>query len=140
MLQCTVHRFIIVMLQYIIYRFMVFVPQYIRFIGLLLLFYGILFICLLLLYYGIYCLYVCYCYTTVYCLYVDYCYVTVYDVSGAASDRMCVVLNDIHIDIMDYILPASCSDAEFRQMWAEFEWENKVCGHNLPAHTYCRFL
>lgn len=47
--------------------------------------------------------------------------------SGAASDRMCVVLNDIHIDIMDYILPASCTDAEFRQMWAEFEWENKVC-------------
>ncbi|KAF6039764.1 COPB1 [Bugula neritina] len=50
----------------------------------------------------------------------------VYDVTGAASDRMCVVLNDIHIDIMDYILPASCSDAEFRTMWSEFEWENKV--------------
>lgn len=50
----------------------------------------------------------------------------VYDVSGAASDRNCVVLSDIHIDIMDYIQPASCTDAEFRQMWAEFEWENKV--------------
>ncbi|XP_032832940.1 coatomer subunit beta isoform X1 [Petromyzon marinus] len=50
----------------------------------------------------------------------------VYDVTGAASDRNCVVLNDIHIDIMDYIQPATCSDAEFRQMWAEFEWENKV--------------
>ncbi|XP_066265354.1 coatomer subunit beta-like [Branchiostoma lanceolatum] len=50
----------------------------------------------------------------------------VYDVSGAASDRNCVVLNDIHIDIMDYIVPAQCSDNEFRQMWAEFEWENKV--------------
>jgi len=37
-----------------------------------------------------------------------------------------VVLNDIHIDIMDYIVPATCTDAEFRQMWAEFEWENKV--------------
>lgn len=49
-----------------------------------------------------------------------------YDVSGAASDRNCVVLSDIHIDIMDYIQPASCTDAEFRQMWAEFEWENKV--------------
>ncbi|XP_018618343.1 coatomer subunit beta-like isoform X3 [Scleropages formosus] len=50
----------------------------------------------------------------------------VYDVSGAGSDRNCVVLSDIHIDIMDYIQPASCTDAEFRQMWAEFEWENKV--------------
>lgn len=53
-------------------------------------------------------------------------YIAVYDVSGAASDRNCVVLSDIHIDIMDYIQPASCTDAEFRQMWAEFEWENKV--------------
>ncbi|KAG7187989.1 hypothetical protein KM043_013945 [Ampulex compressa] len=50
----------------------------------------------------------------------------VYDVSGAGSDRCVVVLNDIHIDIMDYIVPATCTDAEFRQMWAEFEWENKV--------------
>lgn len=49
-----------------------------------------------------------------------------YDVSGAGSDRSVVVLNDIHIDIMDYIVPATCTDAEFRQMWAEFEWENKV--------------
>ena len=35
-------------------------------------------------------------------------------------------MNDIHIDIMDYIVPATCTDLEFRQMWAEFEWENKV--------------
>ena len=26
----------------------------------------------------------------------------------------------------DYIRPARCSDVEFRQMWSEFEWENKV--------------
>lgn len=50
----------------------------------------------------------------------------VYDVSGVTGDRSCVVLNDIHIDIMDYIFPASCTDTEFRKMWAEFEWENKV--------------
>jgi coatomer subunit beta len=50
----------------------------------------------------------------------------VYDVSGSTSDRNVVVLNDIHIDIMDYIIPASCTDARFRTMWAEFEWENKV--------------
>eukprot|EP00897_Mesotaenium_endlicherianum_P005514 jgi/Mesen1/4991/ME000248S04270 len=41
-------------------------------------------------------------------------------------DRNVVVLNDIHIDIMDYISPASCADVAFRNMWAEFEWENKV--------------
>ncbi|CAH2063883.1 unnamed protein product, partial [Iphiclides podalirius] len=50
----------------------------------------------------------------------------VYEVSGASMDRGVVVLNDIHIDIVDYIQPALCGDAEFRQMWAEFEWENKV--------------
>lgn len=50
----------------------------------------------------------------------------VYDVSGSTSDRNVVVLSDIHIDIMDYIIPASCTDNEFRRMWAEFEWENKV--------------
>ncbi|CAH2091603.1 unnamed protein product [Euphydryas editha] len=50
----------------------------------------------------------------------------VYEVSGAGTDRGVVVLNDIHIDIVDYIQPAACSDADFRHMWAEFEWENKV--------------
>ncbi|XP_026470086.1 coatomer subunit beta [Ctenocephalides felis] len=66
----------------------------------------------------------------------------VYDVTGAASDRNVVVLNDIHIDIMDYIVPASCNDVEFRTMWAEFEWENKVSVNtNLTdLHEYLRHL
>ncbi|EEB10658.1 Coatomer subunit beta, putative [Pediculus humanus corporis] len=66
----------------------------------------------------------------------------VYDISGAASDRNVVVLNDIHIDIMDYIVPASCNDTEFRQMWAEFEWENKVSvSTNLTdLHEYLQHL
>merc|ERR1712112_290197 len=29
-------------------------------------------------------------------------------------------------DIMDYIVPATCTETEFRSMWTEFEWENKV--------------
>ncbi|KAA0188212.1 Coatomer subunit beta, partial [Fasciolopsis buskii] len=49
-----------------------------------------------------------------------------YDVRGSTGETTCIVLNDIHIDIMEYILPATCSPAEFRQMWSEFEWENKV--------------
>ncbi|KAL1114817.1 hypothetical protein AAG570_007641 [Ranatra chinensis] len=66
----------------------------------------------------------------------------VYDISGAASDRNVVVLNDIHIDIMDYIVPASCSDTEFRQMWAEFEWENKVSVNTnlIDLHEYLAHL
>ncbi|KAK4306509.1 hypothetical protein Pmani_021654 [Petrolisthes manimaculis] len=50
----------------------------------------------------------------------------VYDVKGSTSDRNVVILNDIHVDIMDYIVPATCTDLEFRKMWSEFEWENKV--------------
>ncbi|KAG4195328.1 hypothetical protein ERO13_A06G105400v2 [Gossypium hirsutum] len=49
----------------------------------------------------------------------------VYETSNVL-ERTVVVLNDIHIDIMDYISPAVCTDTAFRTMWAEFEWENKV--------------
>ncbi|KAJ3061373.1 coatomer subunit beta [Podochytrium sp. JEL0797] len=49
----------------------------------------------------------------------------VYD-GPSAVDVNCVILNDIHIDIMDYIKPATCTENQFRSMWTEFEWENKV--------------
>ena len=45
---------------------------------------------------------------------------------GQGLAESCVVLNDIHIDIMDYIKPAYCNEAQFRSMWTEFEWENRV--------------
>lgn len=61
---------------------------------------------------------------------------TVYDTSSTSN---VVVLNTIHIDIMDYILPASCTDTEFRQMWQEFEWENKVFSITKHSNTN-RFL
>ncbi|KAI8341029.1 adaptin N terminal region-domain-containing protein [Chlamydoabsidia padenii] len=50
----------------------------------------------------------------------------VYDTNAAASDSNCVVLNDVHIDIVDYINPATCTETQFRSHWVEFEWENKV--------------
>lgn len=49
------------------------------------------------------------------------------------AERGVVVLADIHIDIMDYIAPAICADVAFRNMWAEFEWENKVSGSFRPG-------
>ncbi|CAN3374311.1 hypothetical protein DIURU_000810 [Diutina rugosa] len=49
----------------------------------------------------------------------------VYDGSHS-DDSTIVILNDIHIDIMDYIKPATCSESQFRKMWNEFEWENKI--------------
>lgn len=54
-----------------------------------------------------------------------------YEVVGAAvtksqADTNCVALREIKLDIMDYIEPAACSENKFRQMWIEFEWENKI--------------
>ena len=46
--------------------------------------------------------------------------------SGSSKDSSYVVLNEIHIDIMDYISPSYVSETEFRSMWTGFEWENKV--------------
>ncbi|WFC98855.1 coatomer subunit beta [Malassezia yamatoensis] len=45
--------------------------------------------------------------------------------NGSGESRY-VVLNDIHVDIMDYISPSYCTETEFRSMWTGFEWENKV--------------
>eukprot|EP00614_Pseudopedinella_elastica_P006800 CAMPEP_0172593566 /NCGR_PEP_ID=MMETSP1068-20121228/12783_1 /TAXON_ID=35684 /ORGANISM="Pseudopedinella elastica, Strain CCMP716" /LENGTH=961 /DNA_ID=CAMNT_0013391161 /DNA_START=28 /DNA_END=2913 /DNA_ORIENTATION=- len=49
----------------------------------------------------------------------------VYD-NASTAEKHFINLNDVHLDIMDYIHPATCSDEAFRLMWAEFEWENKV--------------
>ncbi|KAK0467332.1 coatomer protein [Desarmillaria tabescens] len=49
---------------------------------------------------------------------------------GHNMSEACVILNDIHIDIMDYIKPAYCNEAQFRSMWTEFEWENRVNVNN----------
>ncbi|CAF3966090.1 unnamed protein product [Rotaria sordida] len=66
----------------------------------------------------------------------------VYDITGSQSDRNCVVLNDIHIDIMDYIVTGICTDNEFRQMWIEFEWENKIVVNTTirDLHLYLTYL
>lgn len=44
----------------------------------------------------------------------------------SGSDGNIVILNDVHVDIMDYIKPGHYNETEFRTMWSEFEWENKV--------------
>lgn len=49
----------------------------------------------------------------------------VYD-SSTSADTTVINLNEIPVEIMDYIHPATCTEAAYRQMWAEFEWENKV--------------
>ncbi|KAK9449770.1 adaptin N terminal region-domain-containing protein [Limtongia smithiae] len=49
----------------------------------------------------------------------------VYDGKSSLETNI-VILNDVHVDIMDYIHPGTVSETQFRIMWTEFEWENKV--------------
>lgn len=51
-------------------------------------------------------------------------YVT-YDKKSAA-DKECLVLNELHIDLLDYIQRSWVGELAFRTMWSEFEWENKI--------------
>lgn len=62
----------------------------------------------------------------------------VYDGSSSTETHV-VILNDIHADIMDYIQPAYCTETQFRTMWTEFEWENKV-NINSKAKDLREFL
>ncbi|RWQ95704.1 putative coatomer subunit beta [Paecilomyces variotii] len=62
----------------------------------------------------------------------------VYD-GPSSTETHVVILNDVHADIMDYIQPAYCSETQFRTMWTEFEWENKV-NINSKAKSLREFL
>jgi coatomer subunit beta len=62
----------------------------------------------------------------------------VYD-GASSTETNVVILNDVHVDIMDYIQPAYCTETKFRTMWTEFEWENKV-NINSKAKSLREFL
>ncbi|OQR75691.1 coatomer subunit beta-like [Tropilaelaps mercedesae] len=49
-----------------------------------------------------------------------------YDIKGSTSDTHLVVLNDIRINIVDFLVAHETSENDFRKMWAELEWENKI--------------
>jgi coatomer subunit beta len=56
--------------------------------------------------------------------------------NSSTAEKTYINLNDIHLDIMDYIHPATCTEEAFRSMWAEFEWENKVYIQITKNSTY----
>ncbi|CCK68097.1 coatomer subunit beta KNAG_0A04190 [Huiozyma naganishii CBS 8797] len=65
----------------------------------------------------------------------------IYD-GAHGEDARYVIMNDVHIEIMDYIKPSATSDEQFRTMWNEFEWENKISVKSqLPSlHKYLEEL
>lgn len=58
---------------------------------------------------------------------------------STAGDNNIVILNDIHVDIMDYIKPGNYTETEFRLLWSEFEWENNV-SISVPGNSLRGFL
>jgi coatomer subunit beta len=44
----------------------------------------------------------------------------------SADEKECTVMNELHVDILDYIECATIGELAFHNMWSEFEWENKI--------------
>ena len=62
----------------------------------------------------------------------------VYDKQGSSDASVNIVLNDIHVDIMDYIKPASCNEAQVRAMqriWTTLIFSSEACGPNSSGRT-----
>ncbi|KAG5518803.1 hypothetical protein PMAC_002774 [Pneumocystis sp. 'macacae'] len=57
-----------------------------------------------------------------------------------SQDSNIIIFNDIHVDVVDYIRPSYCSENQFRNMWTEFEWENKVNISSLTNQDLKEFL
>jgi len=48
------------------------------------------------------------------------------DIGGSGNTKHIITLQPIIIDISQYLTPSSCLLTDYRTMWSEFEWENKV--------------
>ncbi|KAK6589641.1 hypothetical protein RS030_121 [Cryptosporidium xiaoi] len=52
--------------------------------------------------------------------------------SSMYSQSDIVILNEINIHLIDFITNSNIQSSLFRQLWSEFEWENKI-----PIHSSC---
>lgn len=66
----------------------------------------------------------------------------VYDLSGPnGPTNHSVVLNEIHIDIIDYIIGDTIDDDAFRSKWQEYIWESKVAVHSdMKLEEFVNFI
>jgi len=47
-------------------------------------------------------------------------------VNYEAINPVSIALDGIDIDFMDSLHPGTCTDLEFKKMWSDYEWENKI--------------
>eukprot|EP01156_Anaeramoeba_ignava_P022287 Anaeramoba_ignava/c20462_g2_i2.p1 GENE.c20462_g2_i2~~c20462_g2_i2.p1 ORF type:complete len:861 (-),score=324.62 c20462_g2_i2:414-2996(-) len=62
-----------------------------------------------------------------------------YDISGTSTtQKTMVILNEIKISPLEYLIPSYISLFNFRRMWSDFEWENKlvISTHFSDIETY----
>ena len=48
-------------------------------------------------------------------------------------------INEIQIDFINALMPADCSELEFKKKWADYDWENKV-QVSTPIHDLKEFV
>ncbi len=53
-----------------------------------------------------------------------YGYITYDSASGNVPNI--ININEIQIDFINELVPAECSELDFKKKWADYEWENKV--------------
>jgi len=65
-----------------------------------------------------------------------------YDIAGTTITEKTIMLNDIYIDVIDYLYPETVDNETFREMWSEFIWENKVYVNTDKSDlkTYVEFI
>ena len=44
----------------------------------------------------------------------------------SAADKNFIYMNELNVDILEYLEKAWINELQFRTMWSEFEWENKI--------------
>jgi coatomer subunit beta len=47
-------------------------------------------------------------------------------VNYEGTNPVSIPLDGIEIDFMDSLTPGYCTEAEFKKMWSDYEWENKI--------------
>jgi len=58
--------------------------------------------------------------------YVSYAEKSSDDDKESLAVKESITMNEIHVDVLDFIERAWVGELNFRTMWSEFEWENKV--------------
>jgi coatomer subunit beta len=55
--------------------------------------------------------------------------------NNAGVEQAYLLTKEIHIDMMDFIVPSEISLTEFRRKWVKYEWENRISINTTMGHA-----